>query len=90
MKKTVLLTLACCVSLMGCATQSDDCVEGKIVDTSMNTLTIEVDSNPMSFSTMDTDKSKINGLVLGKTVKVCYSGKYKEGMKAIKLLPSEK
>lgn len=50
-------------------------IEGKIVDATMNTLTIQAESGEaLSFSTMDADMSAADGLVIGNTVKVYYAG----------------
>lgn len=52
----------------------------------MNTVTIETaDSKIYSFSTMDSDKTELNGLLLGKKIEVHFSGNYQDGMPAKKL-----
>lgn len=52
----------------------------------MNTVTIETaDSKIYSFSTMDSDKTELNGLLLGKKIEVQFSGNNQDGMPAKKL-----
>lgn len=61
-------------------------VKGEVVDASMKTVTIETaDSKIYSFSTMDSDKTELNGLLLGKKIEVQFSGNYQDGMAAKKL-----
>lgn len=50
-------------------------VSGRILDATMNTIVIQTnDGRKLSFSTMDADKSKSRGLLIGSRVDIFYTG----------------
>ena len=52
----------------------------------MNTVMIvDAAGDTLSFSTADADKSGLDGLLIGDTVEVSYTGEYAPGMAAVKL-----
>ena len=78
-----LALLSMCLLLEGCVSFSDQCVQGVVTDASMNTVTVQShDSKSMLFSTLKADKSGLSGLMLGDYLKVCYAGRYEEGVDA--------
>lgn len=85
--KKIILTVAAAGLLSACSLMGPShSVKGEVVDASMNTVTIETaDSKIYSFSTMDSDKTELNGLLLGKKIEVQFSGNYQDGMPAKKL-----
>ena len=64
--KKIILTVAAAGLLAACSQMGPShSVKGEVVDASMNTVTIETaDSKIYSFSTMDSDKTELNGLLL--------------------------
>ena len=80
--RTLLLSFAIVGVLCGCSSKSDYCeARGIVCDATMNTVTIVTDDNDtLSFSTVDTDKSGVDGLLLGDTAEITYRGKYEKGM----------
>ena len=53
----------------------------------MNTISIvTANKDTLSFSTLDADKSHVNGLLLNDTAEIFYKGKYTAGMSATKLI----
>ena len=84
--KTNLLALAI-LCFMGSCSSKVTSSKGIVCDASMNTVTIVTDKNDtLSFSTMDANKDEVNGLLLNDTLEVFYTGKYKSGMPASKLV----
>lgn len=83
----IILTVAAAGLLSACSLMGPShSVKGEVVDASMKTVTIETaDSKIYSFSTMDSDKTELNGLLLGKKIEVQFSGNYQDGMPAKKL-----
>lgn len=77
--RTLLLSFAIVGLLCGCSSKSDyGEARGIVCDATMNTVTIVTDDNDtLSFSTVDTDKSGGDGLLLGDTAEITYQ----EGMK---------
>ena len=86
--RTLLLSFAIVGVLCGCSSKSDYCeARGIVCDATMNTVTIVTDDNDtLSFSTVDTDKSGVDGLLLGDTAEITYRGKYEKGMGALKMV----
>lgn len=61
--------------------------KGVICDATMNTISIITkNKDTLSFSTLDADKSQVNGLLLNDTAEIFYKGKYSAGMPATKLI----
>lgn len=85
--KKIILTVAAAGLLSACSLMGPaHSVKGEVVDASMNTVTIETaDSKIYSFNTMDSDKTELNGLLLGKKIEVQFCGNYQDGMPAKKL-----
>ncbi|OKZ35394.1 MAG: hypothetical protein BHV68_15295 [Bacteroidales bacterium 43_8] len=67
--RTLLLSFAIVGLLCGCSSKSDyGEARGIVCDATMNTVTIVTDDNDtLSFSTVATDKSGVDGLLLGDT-----------------------
>ena len=65
--RTLLLSFASVGLLCGCSSKSDyGEARGIVCDATMNTVTIVTDDNDtLSFSTVDTDRSGVDGLLLG-------------------------
>ena len=77
------------ILLAGCAgSAGKGNVKGILTDATMNTVTVvSVDGgDTLSFSTMNADRTEAQGLRLGDTLEVSYSGKYQPGMEAVKLV----
>ena len=86
--RTLLLSFAIVGLLCGCSSKSDyGEARGIVCDATMNTVTIVTDDNDtLSFSTVDTDKSGVDGLLLGDTAEITYRGRYEKGMGALKIV----
>ena len=86
--RTLLLSFAIVGLLCGCSSKSDYGEARVIVcDATMNTVTIVTDDNDtLSFSTVDTDRSGVDGLLLGDTAEITYRGRYEKGMGALKMV----
>ena len=86
--RTLLLSFAIVGLLCGCSSKSNyGEARGIVCDATMNTVTIVTDDNDtLSFSTVDTDKSGGDGLLLGDTAEITYRGKYEKGMGALKMV----
>ena len=86
--RTLLLSFAIVGLLCGCSSKSNYSeARGIVCDATMNTVTIVTDDNDtLSFSTVDTDKSGVDGLLLGDTAEITYRGKYEKGMGALKMV----
>lgn len=88
--KKLLLPIVCCLLLAGCNFSENRCSKGIVVDASMNTVMIvDAAGDTLSFSTADADKSGLDGLLIGDTVEVSYTGEYAPGMAAVKLSSAE-
>ncbi len=62
-------------------------IKGVVYDATMNTISIITkDKDTLLFSTLDADKSQVNGLLLNDTAEIFYKGKYTSGMPATKLI----
>lgn len=76
----------CCLLLASCNSTKTVSVNGTVLDASMNTLMIVTeDSDTLSFSTVDADRSGLDGLFIGNAVQVEYEGRYSPGMPASRL-----
>lgn len=76
----------CCLLLASCNSTKTVSVNGTVLDAGMNTLMIVTeDSDTLSFSTVDADRSGLDGLFIGNAVQVEYEGRYSPGMPASKL-----
>ena len=86
--RTLLLSFAIVGLLCGCSSKSNyGEARGIVCDATMNTVTIVTDDNDtLSFSTVDTDKSGGDGLLLGDTAEITYRGRYEKGMGALKMV----
>lgn len=72
---------------LGSCTPETKSSKGIVSDATMNTVTIVTDKNDtLSFSTLDANKEQVDGLLLNDTLEVFYTGKYKPGMEATKLI----
>ena len=76
------LTMACCSPA-----SKEHQTKGIVCDATMNTISIvTANKDTLSFSTLDADKSHVNGLLLNDTAEIFYKGKYTAGMSATKLI----
>lgn len=56
----------------------------------MNTVMIvDAAGDTLSFSTVDADRSGLDGLIIGDIVEVSYAGEYVPGIAAVKLSSAE-
>lgn len=76
-----LLFLAACALLAGCSS-NDGNVKGIVTDASMNTVTIINGNDSFTFSTINADKTGLDGLLVGDSIEVQFAGEYKFGMEA--------
>ena len=81
---TVLLVFSLAGCSSGAATPSPSAAEitvtGVVTDAAMNTLTVKMaDGAELSFSTMDATVDMKDGLLLGDTVAITYTGDIKDG-----------
>ena len=91
MKKGWLFAAGCAL-LAGCGPASDgNKVEGVVTDATMNTVTVVAASgDTLTFSTLNADRSELDGLLIGDTLEVSYAGKYAPGVEALKVAPADK
>lgn len=47
-------------------------------------------NDTLSFSTLNADRTGLNGLLIGDTVEISYAGKYAPGMSAVKIAADKK
>lgn len=88
--KRIFISIACCVLLAGCGASEAGSSKGTVLDASMNTVMIvDAAGDTLTFSTVDADKSGLDGLLIGDTVEVSYEGEYMPGMPAVKLSSAE-
>lgn len=79
------IALTACVCITGCLSVPST-IRGTVVDATMNTVTLKTNENQTYvFSTVETDKTQLNGLVLGKTVSAAFRGAYHSGQELLKL-----
>lgn len=89
MKKCMFL-LSCGILAAGCnQSPGTSDIKGTVLDATMNTVMIVTESNDtLSFSTLNADRTGIDGLFTGDTVEVSYTGKYTPGMEAVRITDS--
>ena len=82
-----LFFMVSCLLVAGChVAPKNDAVKGLVTDATMNTVSIVTSGNDtLSFSTVNADKSALNGLLIGDSVEVCFAGAYKLGMEVTKI-----
>lgn len=74
--KFITFVALACAGLTACNSNKEQVATGIICDGSMNTLMIvSTNGDTLSFSTMDADKTQANGLLIGDTAQVFYTGK---------------
>lgn len=84
MQKTWIV-LASCLCITGCF-RTTTVIKGSVIDASKNTVTLQTQENKTYvFSTIETDKSQLNGLLLGKSVKAKFQLPYQRGQKLLSL-----
>ena len=84
--KTGLLVSAIVLGFGACKDNSEKSFSGVIEDASMNTLVVVSDKGEKaSFNTTDADKTGVNGILIGDTAKIFYTGKLEGTIKATKL-----
>lgn len=80
MKKFICL-IPSMLLMASCGSQHQS--KGVLIDATMNTVAVLTqDNDTMSFSTVNAEKQFADGLLLGDTVDVTYSGRYHAGMSA--------
>ena len=88
--KRILLPVVCCLLLAGCSSSGNRSSKGTVVDASMNTVMIvDAAGDTLSFSTVDADRSGLDGLMIGDIVEVSYAVEYVPGIAAVKLSSAE-
>lgn len=88
--KRIFISIACCVLLAGCGASETGSSKGTVLDASMNTvMVVDAAGDTLTFSTVDADKSGLDGLLIGDAVEVSYEGEYVPGMPAVKLSSAE-
>ncbi len=87
MKKTLLLLSACSL-IGGCAlAPQTTSFKGTVTDATMNTVAIaDQDGNEYFFSTLNADRSEVNGLLVGSPLEVVINGNYTPGKEAEKIV----
>ncbi len=82
------IAIACAALLMAaCASNDVKTLTGVIEDASMNTVTVKAEgAEPVTFSTVDADKTEANGLLLGSSITVSYKGELVDGVQAVKVV----
>ena len=87
MRKETLYAISCLLILGGChTTPRIGRVTGVVADATMNTVTIvRTEGDTLSFSTMDADRTELNGLLIGDSLEISYGGEYNPGIEALKL-----
>lgn len=87
MKKSIVWVAALAL-LAGCAEKGPQTISGVVADATMNTVTIINGADTMCFSTTDAAKEMVpspvectvtDGLVIGDSVQIVYTGKFLEG-----------
>ena len=76
--KKVLAIAAAALLLWSCAPKSNSS-KGVVLDASMNTVMVVSGSDTLTFSTMNADKSEVDGLFIGDTLEISYEGDYTPG-----------
>ena len=82
------LVLAAIGALLGSchSTPRTNSLKGMVTDATMNTVTlVGTKADTASFSTMNADKTELEGLLIGDSVEVRYAGEYQPGMEALKV-----
>lgn len=85
MKKSITpllaLTAACVATLtVSCGSYGEQSVTGIITEASMNTIDITTpQGETLAFSTVDADRSDVNGIALGDTATLFYTGELETG-----------
>lgn len=75
-----------CLCISACTDKSEKSIRGVIDDATMNNLVITTGQNDkISVSTVDADKTGINGILIGDTATVFYIGKLEKNVKATKI-----
>lgn len=86
MRKGLLFVAGSLLALGACqnAPQTNR-LKGVVTDATMNTIAVEA-GDTLFFSTMDADRTGLDGLLVGDSVEVYYKGEYKPGMAALKVV----
>jgi len=76
------------IGTTACTPKAPEQFTGKIVDGTMNTVTVEspADGRRVTFTTEDADMQEAYGLLLGNTATVTYRGKLGETTPALKVV----
>lgn len=85
-KRNCYLFLLGALCISACTEKSEKSVKGVIDDATMNTMVIITDQhNKISVNTTDADKTGVNGILIGDTATIFYTGKLAETVKATKI-----
>lgn len=79
--------MASCLLLASCrVSHENEILKGLVADATMNTVTIITPGNDtLSFSTMNADKTRLEGLLIGDSVEVRFAGRYTPGTEAMSM-----
>ncbi len=80
----ILTFAASCFLLASChVSHQNEILKGLVTNATMNTVTIiATDNDTLSFNTVNSDKTALNGLLVGDSIEVRFVGKYVPGMEA--------
>ncbi len=70
--KQIFFLCLCSLVLFACQSEPKT-VQGRVVDATMNTVMLSYDNDTVFFSTMDCDKTAVDGLLIDDLVEVVYS-----------------
>lgn len=87
MKKAFFVIAAACLALTGCKDNKTKQFDGRIVDATMNTVTVKAltGDDTHVFTLEDADKSEANGMLIGNLITVTYQGKMTDATPATKV-----
>lgn len=85
MKNTLTFIFGCILAVSCCSQDKENSVTGTVIDASMNTVVIKSGSDTLSFSTLNADRTELDGLLIGDTVKIFYKGDCRPGTEANKI-----
>lgn len=74
--KKIFIAAIVVMGFTACVDSGTKSVKGTVVDATMNAVTVRSESgDTLTFSTMEADKSGVNGMLLGSPIRVEYKGK---------------
>ena len=89
--KKALTFIFCCILAVSCGSADrENRVTGTVIDASMNTVVIRSGSDTLSFSTLNADRSGLDGLLVGDTVEIFYKGENRPGTEASRIKSADR